>query len=214
MIIVIAFFCILTSASLDLPTEAGGLTSEALINLEKSGAKNPVTAVLLDIRLYDTWLEMLVLLIGAIAVLTLIDGKTNDSPAWDNIALYNLIRLLLPLFIVVAGYLIWLGKFEAGGAFQGGVVLGSAGILFWITGRRYTLYTSQIALRLLITAGTIFICLIGLLAILGGNNLLEHSFRAIDSGLLILGIEVFTALSIAATIALLFSEKKELDERW
>ncbi len=45
-------------AVLSLPTQAPGLNEAVASNLENSGVSNPVTAVLLNFRGYDTLLEM------------------------------------------------------------------------------------------------------------------------------------------------------------
>jgi multisubunit Na+/H+ antiporter MnhB subunit len=51
---------------LSLPDQAQGLQGAVADQLEKSGVTNPVTAVLLNFRGYDTLLEMVVLLFAVI----------------------------------------------------------------------------------------------------------------------------------------------------
>lgn len=53
---------------LSLPTEWSGLSHHVAARLDASGARNPVTAVLLNFRGYDTLLEIGVLLLAALAV--------------------------------------------------------------------------------------------------------------------------------------------------
>ena len=49
---------------LSLPTEWNGLRADVVAKLDESGVRNPVTAVLLNFRGYDTLLEIGVLLVG------------------------------------------------------------------------------------------------------------------------------------------------------
>jgi multisubunit Na+/H+ antiporter MnhB subunit len=97
---------------------------------------HPVTAVLLVFRGFDTMLELGIL---ALAVLGMLAVRTRRDLAAAALApphdpvLAHVVRLLVPLAALVAGYLLWLGTFAAGGAFQSGVVLGAAGILLWLS---------------------------------------------------------------------------------
>jgi len=61
---------LLVFAVLALPREPGGLTSLIEANLERTGVANPVTGVLLAFRAFDTWLEVAVLLVAALAALS------------------------------------------------------------------------------------------------------------------------------------------------
>ncbi|HBH35695.1 MAG TPA: hypothetical protein DDW45_04780, partial [Gammaproteobacteria bacterium] len=55
-------------ALLSLPEQAVGLSEQVRVNMEMSGVQNPVTAVLLNFRGYDTLLEMAVLLAALLGV--------------------------------------------------------------------------------------------------------------------------------------------------
>ena len=48
----------------------------------------------------------------------------------------TLTRLLVPVLILVAAYLLWVGAHAPGGAFQAGSVLGAAGVLLLLSGWR------------------------------------------------------------------------------
>ena len=61
----------LGSVVLSLPPDAVGLSAQVAANLETSGVSNPVTAVLLNFRGYDTLLEMVVLLLALLGVWSL-----------------------------------------------------------------------------------------------------------------------------------------------
>ena len=47
-----------------LPSDGAGLGNDVAANLDRSGVSNPVTAVLLNFRGYDTLLEVMVLLLA------------------------------------------------------------------------------------------------------------------------------------------------------
>ena len=52
-----------------LPSEPSGLTGVVDSQMANSGVEHPVTAVLLNFRGYDTWLELGVLLLAVMGVL-------------------------------------------------------------------------------------------------------------------------------------------------
>src|SRR5690554_4191920 len=64
-----ALFATLASAVVDLDTAANGLTSTVMERIGESGVDHPPTAVLLNFRAYDTWLEVAVLLLAVWGVL-------------------------------------------------------------------------------------------------------------------------------------------------
>ncbi|VAX05289.1 Na(+) H(+) antiporter subunit B, partial [hydrothermal vent metagenome] len=118
----------LSYAVLSLPLQAPGLSSHVAANLETSGVSNPVTAVLLNFRGYDTLLELGVLLLALLGVWSLgAVPERRESPAGPVLDMLS--RLLVPLLILVAGYLLWVGTHAPGGAFQAGSVLAAAGVL-------------------------------------------------------------------------------------
>lgn len=177
---------------------------------ERSGVESPVTAVLLNFRGYDTLLEVMVLLLAVISVWSLTEAplsrqKTDISPVQMGV-----VRLLVPIMCMVAAYLVWQGSHLAGGAFQGGAILGAAGVLLLISEldwlRAVPAYVLRIGLLLgpLIFTGTALACLFysgDLLAYPGGT-----------AGWLILLIETACALSIGLTLALLFGGGRPEDD--
>lgn len=112
---------------------AEGLGALATKHLESSGVEHPVTAVLLNYRAYDTWLEIAVLML-ALWVILAIRGPSapaESTPVTKPGIQFRtaLSRGLVPIIILVSGYLLWAGKFAPGGAFQAGVVLAAGMIL-------------------------------------------------------------------------------------
>lgn len=197
-----ALIAALATAALTFPDNVGRLAPLALDSLPRSGVLNPVTAVLLNYRGYDTLLEVAVLLLAivgvwAIAPTARVWFKTPDTPV-----LATFVRLLLPLMIVVAGYMLWLGADEPGGAFQGGAVLGGVGVLWvaaavWLPRRGHPFW-----LRLLLGAGVaaFVIAAVGLLFLTGG--LLQYPPEQAKTVILV--IEGAAMFSIGATLAVLF----------
>jgi len=95
------------------------------------GGENAVTAVYLGYRMYDTLLEALMLLVSAAAVIHLsvyqdklvFNGKRRDTNH-SEISVF-VIRIISPVLVLFALYLIINGHLTPGGGFQGGVVLAS-----------------------------------------------------------------------------------------
>jgi len=193
---------VLILALLGIPRDAPGLTERVVEELPRSGVSQPVTAVLLNFRSYDTWLELGVLLIAVVAVLSLRAGAglTGVPPGGAGAPLLWLVRLLVPMVVLVGGYLLWLGKSAAGGAFQAGVLLGAAGVLLWLAGQRPVPREWQ--WRLLLALGFAAFLGIGGVLMAGGRLLFDYPPEL--AGTLILLIETGAAVSIGATMAALF----------
>jgi multisubunit Na+/H+ antiporter MnhB subunit len=195
---------LLIMAVLDLPRVAGGLSQHVAASLEQSGVYHPVTAVLLNFRAYDTWFELGVLLLGMLGVLALRSRPSLHHPAGApdvSDVLRSLVRILVPLMVLVGGYLLWLGKYSAGGAFQAGVVIGVAGVLLWLAGFGSVALLSDAALRLLLVCGFGAFALTAVGTLLVGRAALD--LPEAYAGTLILGIEVLATVSIAITITAL-----------
>jgi len=201
--------CGLGYAVLSLPAIAPGLSGEVAAHLDRSGVTNPVTAVLLNFRSYDTLLEMVVLLLALLAVWSLgvgsQEGRSRDGeqvresppgPVLDTLS-----RLLTPLLILVAAYLLWVGAHAPGGAFQAGAVLAAAGVLLLLTGWRPHPKLSGLPLRLILVAGPATFVSLAALTLLDAQ-LLEYPVE--HASMLIFTLEATATLSIGATLAALF----------
>ena len=188
-------------AVLSLPAQAPGLGERVAENIETSGVSNPVTAVLLNFRGYDTLLEMGVLLLALLGVWSL-GGIPKQRESSPGPVLDMLSRLLVPLLILVAGYLLWVGAHAPGGAFQAGSVLGAAGVLLLLAGWRPGARFSGLTLRITLVTGLGMFVAVGMVLILAGRRLLEYPPPF--AGALILLIEAAATLSIGITLAALF----------
>ncbi len=191
----------LGGALLSLPTEAPGMSAPVAENLSTSGVSNPVTAVLLNFRAYDTLLEKAVLLLAVVAAwsLSMAPREPVSSPGR---VLDVFVRLLLPLMIVVANYLLWVGAHAPGGAFQAGAVLAAVAVLLLLSGKSLPAGWEGWPLRALLTLGLGVFIAVGAAVMFFGYRFLEYPPD--QAGNLILLIEVVATVSIAVALATLF----------
>ncbi len=184
-----------------LPPHAMGLSIEVTANLQASGVSNPVTAVLLNFRGYDTLLEMAVLLLALMGVWSL-GGKDFRREATPGPVLNALAGLLVPLLILVAAYLLWVGAHAPGGAFQAGSVLGAAGVILLLAGKypRAGLATQSLRFLLVVGPGA-FVVMAALLYVFEGQLL---KYPPAQAGILILVLETVATISIGITLVALF----------
>ena len=169
--------------------------------LAQSGTDNPVTAVLLNFRGYDTLLEMAVLTSALMGVWALGPAprirETEPSPV-----LLGMNSVLIPLAPLICAYLLWAGATRPGGAFQAGAVLAAAGVLFVISGRRPVLQLPVAPLRWGVVIGLGLFVVVALGVMPGGLQLLEYPRDL--AGTLMLLIETAATVSIALILAGLF----------
>jgi multisubunit Na+/H+ antiporter MnhB subunit len=200
--VVLLLLSLLIYTVLELPRTAGGLADLVSGRLEESGTKHPVTAVLLNFRGYDTWVELGILLLALLGVLCIrkcSDLRSIAPPAASSIILENLVLGMMPLLLLVAGYLLWRGGFAPGGAFQAGVVLGAAVILLWMAGYRSLTLLPVGIWRVLITIGFLAFLLLGTFSLLHTGIFLAYDRQY--AGLQIFLLESAAALSIGTILA-------------
>jgi multisubunit Na+/H+ antiporter MnhB subunit len=192
----------LLHAVLELPEEAGGLTEAVTAELATHPVSHPVTAVLLDFRAYDTWLEVMVLLLAVTAALVV--RRTRDladvgAVRGEAAVLHWGARFVLPIMIVVGGYLLWLGTHAPGGAFQAGAVLAAAGVLAFHAGALPRGLFERPYLGWLLLAGGLAFLAAAVVPLVAHGTLLR-----MDAAWVILAIESLVAISIAVTLLALF----------
>ena len=166
-----------------------------------SGVDNPVTAVLLNFRGYDTLLEIGVLLLAAVGVLSVAPSAVMRADSSPSPILVLLLRLMLPFIILVSGYILWIGKYAPGGAFQAGAVLAAGGILLVTAAVRFNLSASK-AMPLATGIGLLIFLIMALATMMVCGNFLQYPVTL--AGTLILVIEAAATLSIAAALVRLF----------
>lgn len=193
---------------------AGALVRE---RLEESGVSQPVTAVLLNFRGYDTLLEVGVLLLALMGVLALASvgrqeanearytagtsSESLDLPSRDPV-LGALARLLVPVMLLAGGYLLWTGTRAPGGAFQAGAVLAAAGVLLRLGGLGIPVRLDQGWFRALAVCGFVLFLLVAFGAIVSGGAMLEY--RGKEAARWIVLIEGFLTVTTAVVLAGLF----------
>lgn len=182
------------------------LAAEVHDKISLTGVDHPVTAVLLNYRAYDTLLEIGVLLLAVLGVWTLANPVTTDSRPGKLMATevtQPLLTWLLPTMVLSAGYLLWAGAVQPGGAFQAGALLSSVGILLLLDRQLVPAYSSAFGLRLGLTAGLAAFAGVGL-----GTTFWDLPLLTYPQGWekwLILSIETLLTLSISLTLVMLYS---------
>jgi multisubunit Na+/H+ antiporter MnhB subunit len=194
---------ILGVAILSLPAEAVGLADSTREHSVRAGATNLVTAVLLNYRSYDTLLEIAVLLVAVLAERSLV-GESNRSGGEDEsfALLRGFVRVVAPLMVVMAGYVLWVGSYEPGGAFQAGCLLASLGVLLGLSGLHTPHWLRPKLEDCLLVLGLAVFLLVGTGVMLLRRNFLEYPPEAAKT--LILWIEAAGAISIGVILAALF----------
>lgn len=189
-----------------LDPDGTGLAPVVEANLHASGVRNPVTAVLLNFRAYDTLIESVVLLVALVGVWSIADERHwGGEPGLRQHArpdgvLATFGRLLPPLGLLVGVYIVWTGTDDPGGAFQGGTILAAVWLLVAMAGLSDAPAVTRRRLRLAVIAGPGFFLAVAAVGAVGGGFLVLPTEYAKP---LIQAIEAGLALSIAATLALL-----------
>jgi multisubunit Na+/H+ antiporter MnhB subunit len=195
-------------AILSLPLSGEGLRSNVEQHLSLSGVSNPVTAVLLNFRSYDTLLEIAVLLLAMLAIWVVSAHETPSTRIQpvEFSALWGLSATLTPILILTAGYVLWIGSSRPGGAFQAGALLGGAAVMLILSG--YTLTMKPFWLRLIVALALLVFIATGA-ALTAQGAFLQYPTEW--AGTLILVIETAATVSIGAILALLFLGRRPDD---
>jgi multisubunit Na+/H+ antiporter MnhB subunit len=189
----------------DLPRSGSGLAGDVSQALPDAGVSHPVTAVLLNFRSFDTLLELAVLFLAVIGVLCVRGTRGLGKmpvPARGDVVVEWLLRVLLPLLPAVAVYLLWLGSFTAGGAFQAGIIVAAGVVLLWLTGRHSLENLPSWMWKLLLVSGLASFTLAGAVLEIGGRGFLDYSPAWASPVILLL--ELMAAISIGAALAAIF----------
>ncbi|RBP11991.1 multisubunit sodium/proton antiporter MrpB subunit [Roseiarcus fermentans] len=198
---------LIAAALLYLPDPAPSLAPEADRHLAQTGLGNAVTAVLIAYRSFDTMLEKVVLVLAVVGVWSVAPDRfwggrpAPLGPASPDPALVFLARVLAPVGLVIGVQIFWVGADEPGGAFQGGAILAAMAMIVMMARLMRPPRIGSRRLRLALIAGPAVFLVVGL-----AGPLIAGSFFAYPAGFakpLILFIEAFMVLSIAATLPLL-----------
>jgi multisubunit Na+/H+ antiporter MnhB subunit len=196
----------LAIAILTLPDTPPSLAPEAADAAEGAGAGlgNPITAVLISYRSFDTMLEKIVLILAVLGV-----WSVGTDQAWGGApaplrrpepypAMVFLAQMLAPIGTLIGIHIFWVGADAPGGAFQGGALLAA----MWMVAMMARLHEPPRIdaqwLRLALVAGPAVFLVTGLAGVV-----MAGSFFAYPPGLakpIILFIETFMVLSIAVAL--------------
>ncbi|WP_209424525.1 hydrogenase subunit MbhD domain-containing protein [Pararhodobacter sp. SW119] len=187
-----------------IPVEPGPELAEAL---PRAGVGNPVTAVLLNFRAWDTLLESIVLLAALIGVWMLARegdwreplGRPQHARPGGVMAGFG--RVLPPVGLLVGVWLVWAGADHPGGAFQGGTVLAAVGLVAVLAGVIRPPWIGAPLWQGALVLGPAVFLLAGI-----AGAVLAGGFLTLPEGFAkpaIVTIEVALTVSIAVTLAFL-----------
>lgn len=186
--------------------QGGGMAAIAEEKLPESGVDHPVTAVLLNYRAYDTWLEIGVILMGLLAVYAAGGLKQYRKPGLataEDPLLRRTILIFTPALFLFGAFLLYFGKMGPGGAFQAAVLWGAIGILLHLGGWPIFTGIPRRMRQVLVTIGLGFFLLLGLTLMATGGALFEYPKTS--AGFLILVVETLAAISIATALTAVFA---------
>ncbi len=207
-----ACLCLLVAAALAavvllLPDQGPTLAPQSMERLPETGLGNPVTAVLIAFRSFDTMLEKVVLVLAVVGVWSLAadrywggaPGEARAERPEPTLAFFA--QMLAPIGILVGVHVFWVGADEPGGAFQGGAILAAMWMIVMMARLTEAPQASAFWLRLALIAGPAVFLAAGV-----AGAVVAGGFFAYPPGLakpLILFIETFMTFTIAVTLPML-----------
>jgi multisubunit Na+/H+ antiporter MnhB subunit len=207
-----AALCVLVALALAwvvllFPDKGPSLAPQSMQHLPETGLGNPVTAVLIAYRAFDTMLEKVVLVLAVVGVWSLAaDRYWGGAPGEARAerpepTLAFLAQVLAPLGILVGVHIFWVGADEPGGAFQGGAILAAMWMIVMMARLTEAPETRAFWLRLALVAGPVVFLIAGI-----AGAIFAGGFFAYPPGFakpVILFIEGFMVLSIAVALPML-----------
>ena len=157
-------------------------------SLPGGGGANVVNVILVDFRGFDTLGEITVLALAGLGIYAMLEGLRLPAPAadgegraWDPdthpLIMASLVRLLLPLALLVAVYILLRGHQLPGGGFIAGLITAVALIMQYLAnGVAWTQARLPANLHPLIAAGLLIATLTGLGSLVFGYPFLTSSF--------------------------------------
>jgi multisubunit Na+/H+ antiporter MnhB subunit len=197
----------LAAVVLLFPDQGPTLAPQSMERLPETGLGNPVTAVLIAYRSFDTMLEKVVLVLAVVGVWSLstdlhwggAPGEARAARPEPTLAFFA--QLLAPIGVLVGVHVFWVGADEPGGAFQGGAILAAMWMIVLMARLAEAPETRSFLLRLALVAGPAVFLLAGV-----GGALAAGGFFAYPPGFakpVILFIEAFMVFTIAVTLVML-----------
>lgn len=213
----IKYFCLVVVSGLTLGIIVALLSSDKKttllaelthLQLPGSGVENPVTAVLLNYRSFDTLLEIAVVFLVAVALVkseslcrSSSGFETHTINTSENRLFMGMLDWLAPSILILGGYILWTGAYSPGGAFQAGALLAGVGILL-STRKSYQTKLREKILSLVIVLGLFVFISVGVLVLPFTGNFLFYP-SGLESELILL-IESAATISIAIILTTLY----------
>jgi multisubunit Na+/H+ antiporter MnhB subunit len=207
-----ACLCLVVAAALAgvvllFPDQVPSLAPQSMQRLPETGLGNPVTAVLIAFRSFDTMLEKVVLVLAVVGVWSLASdrywggapGEARAERPEPTLAFFA--QVLAPIGILVGVHVFWVGADEPGGAFQGGAILAAMWMIVMMARLTGAPQTNAVWLRVSLVAGPVVFLAAGV-----AGAVVAGGFFAYPPGLakpLILFIETLMTFTIAVTLPML-----------
>jgi multisubunit Na+/H+ antiporter MnhB subunit len=199
----------LAAVILMLPEPAPSLAPQAAAVADGPGAGlgNPITAVLISYRSFDTMLEKIVLILAVVGVWSVgADAAWGSAPAPLGRrnpygSMVFLAQMLAPAGAVIGLHIFWVGADAPGGAFQGGALLAAMWMIAMMARLTEPPRVDSRRLRLALVAGPAVFLVIGLAGIVMAGSF--FAYPAAFAKPIILFIEAFMLLSIAVALPML-----------
>jgi uncharacterized MnhB-related membrane protein len=210
--LVVGLFCAFISLAiaaviLALPEPGPTLAPEASAGLPAIGVGNPVTAVLLAYRAFDTFLEKVVLVLALIGGWSLTaDRDWGGAPVlWrysdpDGVLKF-LAQTLPPIGVLVAVYMLWTGANHPGGAFQASAMLAAMWMLTIVGGLMRMPRMNDGRLRFTLVSGASAFLLLGFAGFGIAGSFLAYPPEYAKA--LIVAVEIPMTIAVAATLVML-----------
>jgi multisubunit Na+/H+ antiporter MnhB subunit len=199
----------LGAAILLLPDPSPSLAPEAAAAADGAGAGlgNPITAVLMPYRSFDTMLEKMVLILAVVGVWSVgADKAWGGAPAElrqpePTAPMIFLAQMLAPVGVLIGIHIFWTLANAPGGAFQGGALLAAMWMVTMMARLVELPRIDRQWLRLALVAGPAVFLIFGLVGAVTAGSFFAYP-PAIAKPI-ILFIEAFMVLSIAAALPML-----------
>lgn len=199
------------------PAAEPGLGAEVERALPATGVEHGITGVLLNLRSFDTLMEMVVLLVAVVVALAFVRSSgtasnpqpvTSDSgdagvlePDGDAAPLLRLfVRLVAPVALLLAAWVLFAGSSQPGGAFQAGAA--GAAVLILLHASRTRAIAPGTGLTALLVVGVLGFVAVGVGGLVLGESWLM--LRGEGAGVVTVVLETLLAVSIGASLAVVF----------
>lgn len=197
------------------PDPAPSLAIATRENIDATGVKNPLTAVLLAFRAMDTLLEAIVVLFALIGVWSLAPNRAwGGRPGTVQLEdpegpLAFLARVLVPLGIIIGVYIFWIGADEPGGKFQGAAIIAAMWLLAYFAGLTEAPVTHQLRLRLALITGPIIFLAVGAAGVLTAGAFLGYPEGLAKPLIIVIEWALFPSLAVALALIVMGSPMRE-----